>query len=46
MQSVNDKGYITDSALSGRFMNEIQKNLMKMGYEDKELGNSETTYTL
>lgn len=46
LQSVNDKGYITDSALSGRFMIVIQQNLLKLGYEFKELGNSETTYTL
>jgi hypothetical protein len=46
MQSVNEKGFITGRILNERFMTLIMKNLTRFGYENRELGNSESTYTL
>lgn len=47
MNAVNNRGYIREDALNGRFMVKITEHLSSFfGYESKELGVSETTYTM
>jgi len=46
MDSINKRGYVTESVLKNTFMKHIMKFLEGYMYEFKILGNSELTYTM
>lgn len=46
LQSMIDKWFVSTDALDGMFMRQVLRHLTNLGFKNKTLGNTETTFTM